>query len=279
MRIGGAVIGAWEHPAEWAHAVRAEGYSAAFCPIGDDADDATVQAYARAARRADILIAEVGAWGNNPISPDERVRRAGIEGCCSRLALADRIGAACCVNVSGSRGDDWASPHPDNLTEDTFDLIVASVREIIDTVQPKRTYYTLEPMPWAYPDSPRSYARLIKAIDRERFGAHLDPVNMVSSPHLHYRTTALVNECFRLLGPHIRSCHAKDIVLRGTLTVHLDEVRPGLGNLDYRAYLRGLGQLSDDIPLMIEHLTDPEQFRAAAAYIRNMAQVEGVTVK
>jgi len=278
MRIGGGLFVPWSTPQEWVEAVKAEGYSAAFCPVGDDADAGTIDAFARAARRADILIAEVGAWGNNPISPDDTLRRAGIEGCCRRLELAERIGAACCVNVSGSRGERWDGPHSENLTDDTFDLVVRSVREIIDAVKPTRTCYTLETMPWMYPDSPQAYARLLAAIDRERFGVHLDPVNLVCSPRDYYHTTALLEECFALLGPHIRSCHAKDILLEQKLTVHLDEVRPGAGNLDYRTYVRGMRTLGDDVPLMIEHLPDQEQYRIAAAHIRNVAQAEGVHV-
>lgn len=278
MRIGGAIFEHCSTPEQWVAAVKGEGYSAAFCPVGEDADAATIKAYAQAARRADILIAEVGAWGNNPISPDDTIRRAGIDGCCRKLELAERIGAACCVNVSGSRGAKWDGPHAENLTEETFALVVDSVREIIDAVKPTRTCFTLETMPWMYPDSPQSYARLIKAIDREHFGVHLDPVNLVSSPQIYYNTRALLEECFALLGPHIRGCHAKDILLRPDLTVHLDEVAPGEGNLDYRAYVRGLRMVGDDVPLMIEHLSSREQYRIAAAHIRNVAQAEAVHV-
>ena len=81
-----------------------------------------------------------------------------------------------------------------------------------------------------------------------------------------------------LLGPHIVSCHAKDIILRDELTMHLSECPPGLGNLDWGVFVRELGRLDRDIPLMIEHLSDPEDCRAAAAYIRNVAQIEGVPV-
>jgi len=279
MRLGGGGINGWTSPEEWVRAVRGEAYSAAFCPVGLDADEATVRAYALAARTANIVIAAVGAWGNNPPSTDPAVARAGIEGCCRALELADRIGAVCAVNVAGSRGEKWDGPHPDDLTEDTFALVVDSVREIIDTVEPLRACYTLETMPWMYPDSPASYARLVKAIDRKRFGVHLDPVNLVCDPQRYFKTRDLLEECFRLLGPHIRSCHAKDVLLQPKLTVHLDEVRPGLGKIDFRAYVRGLGRLHPDVPLMIEHLSTLEDFRIAAAHIRNVAQAEGVTVK
>ena len=49
---------------------------------------------------------------------------------------------------------------------------------------------------------------------------------------------------FAKLGPHIRSCHAKDITLREDNYIpQLDELRPGLGSLDYSVYLRELSKL------------------------------------
>ncbi len=236
-----------------------------------------VSAYARAAKAADIVIAEVGAW-SNPLSPDDAIRLKAIAHCEQQLALADRIGARCCVNIVGSRGEQWDGPHPDNLTPDTFDLIVETVQKIIDAVKPTRTYYTLETMPWMYPDSPDSYLRLIDAIDRKRFAAHLDPVNLVCSPQRYYLNGALIRECFQKLGPHIKSCHAKDIALSGKLTVHLDEVRPGQGALDYAAYLEELHERAPDAPLMLEHLQAEQDYDLAAAHIRSVAQQIGVPI-
>jgi sugar phosphate isomerase/epimerase len=277
MRLGGPVFGKHTGPEEWAAAARAHGYRAVYCPVGSDADEDEARAYATAARAADLVIAEVGAW-SNPISPDDATRRAALAKCQSQLALADRIGARCCVNIAGSRGSQWDGHHPENCSEDTFALIVDSVREIIDAVRPSRTYYTLETMPWVFPDSPESYARLVSAIDRERFGVHLDPVNLVCSPQRFYANGALIRECFAQLGPHIRSCHAKDITLASKFMVHLDEVRPGLGSLDYRTFLRELNRLDRDTPLMMEHLPNEEEYAQAAQYIRAVAEEEGIAL-
>ncbi|NLC58826.1 MAG: TIM barrel protein [Armatimonadetes bacterium] len=278
MRLGGPVFADCSDPQRWVAAVRAAGFSAAFCPLGPEADDDVVRAYAEAARAADIVIAEVGAW-SNPISPQAETRRAAMELCCQQLALADRIGARCCVNISGSRGEQWDGPHPENLTDATFDLIVESVRTIIDAVKPTRTFYTLETMPWAYPDSPESYVRLIRAVDRERFAVHLDPVNLICSPQRYYGNAALIRECFRQLGPYIKSCHGKDIVLSGRLTTHLDEVRPGQGGLDYGVFLEELNQLDPDIPLMLEHLPSAAEYALAAAHVRSVAEQKGIALK
>ena len=275
VRLGGPVFEKYEDPAGWIAVLKKLGYSAAYCPVGADAADDVVKAYERAAKEANIIIAEVGAW-SNPISPDDKTRRDALQKCKTQLALADRIGANCCVNISGSRGKEWAGHSPDNLTDETFDMIVETTRDIIDDVKPTRTYFTLEMMPWAYPDSADSYVALLKAIDREHSAVHLDPVNIVCSPQRYYSTGKLIRECFRKLGPHIKSCHAKDILLGTGLTTHLDEVRPGLGGLDYVVFLKELSKMPDT-PLMIEHLNGAEEYRLAAEHIRGVAKKIGLS--
>ncbi|SHF44809.1 Sugar phosphate isomerase/epimerase [Caldanaerobius fijiensis DSM 17918] len=278
MRLGGPLFYTYSDPEQWIQALKKHGYGAAYCPVTVDDEDAVVEAYVKVANKADIIISEVGAW-SNPLSADEVERRAAIKKCKEQLALADRIGARCCVNISGSRGEQWDGPHPDNFTSETFDMIVATVREIIDDVKPIRTFYTLEPMPWMYPDSADSYLELIKAIDRKSFAVHFDPVNLICSPQRYYNNGALIRDFINKLGPYIKSCHAKDITLSGKLTTHLSEVRPGCGSLDYITLLRNLEALDADMPLMIEHLSSEEECNAAADYIRSKAREAGVKLK
>ncbi len=268
MRIGAPVPDPGD-PAAWAAEHKSRGYTAAYFPLNETAADDLVAAYREAAKAADIVIAEVGAW-SNPMGPDAKAAQEALALCQARLALADAVGARCCVNISGNLGDPWDGHHPRNLTPETFDLVVETTRKIIDAVKPTRTYYTLEPMPWMFPDSVDSYERLLAAVDRERFGVHLDPVNIISSPALYYNTRGLLQECFDRLGPHIRSCHAKDIRMSQRLTVHLEEVRPGLGVLDYATYLRELDRLPGEVPLMIEHLQTEEDYRAAFGHITSV---------
>lgn len=270
MRLGGPVFGDIFTPQTWIAALRAAGYSAATCPLDNGADAATIRAYADAAAEADIVIAEVGVW-SNPLSPDEAERAAAISHCKKQLALADAVGARCCVNIAGSRGTQWDGPHPDNLTDATFDLIVETVQGIIGAVRPDRACYALETMPWMYPDSPDSYLRLLQAIDRPQMAAHLDPVNMISSPQRFFDNAGFLQECFAKLGSQIKTCHGKDIALGGRLTVHLDEVRPGLGGLDYHTFLTELDRLPADTPLLLEHLGSEDEYALAARHVRAVA--------
>ena len=277
MRLGGPTFQKNPDPTGWVTELKQLGYRAAYCPIDETADAQTVHAFEQVAEEADIVIAEVGVW-NNPLSSDETKRHRAIELCQQKLDLADAIGARCCVNISGSRGEVWDGPHPVNYSSDTFDLVVEITRRIIDAVRPTRTYFTLETMPWMIPDSVDSYLDLLRAIDRPRFAVHLDPVNLINTPRLFYQNSLLLRDCFERLGPYIRSCHAKDITLASELTVHLSEVRPGLGGLDFVTFLRGLNRLDPDIPLMLEHLPNADDYLASAKHVREIAEAEGVTL-
>ncbi len=269
MRLGGPIF-VNDDPEQWAGEAKRLGYRAAVCPIGNDASADVVANFASVAEKNDILIAEVGAWSNS-ISPDDNVRRDAVEYCKRQLALADAINARCCVNIAGSRGDVWDGPHPDNVSDDTFALIVDTVRDIIDSVKPTRTHYALESMPYTLPDSPDAYLDLLKAIDRKEFAVHLDPVNLISSPRKLYRNRDFIRECFRKLGPYILSCHAKDIAIGPKLTVHLDERIPGQGSLDYSTLLTELHRLHPDTPVLVEHLSTEQEYKEAADYIRSVA--------
>jgi len=276
IQLGGPVFDKYKDPDEWIAALQKLNYRAAYCPVqvGEGLD--SIKAYKTAAQKADIVISEVGAW-SNPIDPDDAKSKAAMEKCINSLALADEIGANCCVNISGSRNPEkWAGPHKDNLTPATFDLIVETTRKIIDSVKPKNTFYALETMPWAYPDSVESYEKLIKAIDRKQFGVHLDPVNLVVSPQVYYKNGEMIKEAISKLGPYIKSCHAKDILLLDDeLTPHLPEVRAGLGNLNYTVYLTELNKLNS-VPLMLEHLNSAEDYNEAANYIRSVGKQNNI---
>lgn len=277
IRLGAPVFLSEINPELWISALQSIGCRAAYCPVDAGASKEEILAFAQAAARADILISEVGAW-SNPLSPDPMESSAAVEHCQKQLALADEIGAVCCVNIAGSCGTRWDGPHEDNFSRFAFDRIVEVVRAVIDAVQPRRAFYTLESMPWIYPDSPDSYLDLIDAVDRDHFAVHLDPVNMICSPRRYFANSSFLKECFEKLGPYIKSCHAKDILLADRLTTHLDEVRPGLGRLDYRVFLREVDRLPGQVPLMLEHLQTQEEYFLSANYLRNMANEIGIKI-
>lgn len=278
IRLGGPLYEKYQDPDAWIMLLKQAGYRAAYCPVSPGVDESVIRAYRAAASKHDMVISEVGAWSNT-IDPDPEKAAEAIRKCIAGLELAEQIGAKCCVNISGSRNQKyWAGPHKDNLTQEVFDQVVETSRKIIDAVKPSQTHFALEAMPWSFPDSTETYLELIQAIDRSQFGVHLDPVNMIRSPREYYSNGAMIREMFSKLGAHVVSCHAKDITLREDNYIpQLDEVRAGLGNLDYAIYLRELAKLRD-VPLMMEHLETAEEYARAAAHIRSVAKTNHISI-
>ena len=87
---------------------------------------------------------------------------------------------------------------------------VQTIREIIDAVNPKNTYFTIEPMPWMIPDGPDEYLRLLESVDRDRFAVHMDVFNWMTSPRRYFFNEEFIDECFSKLGKLVKSCHLKE---------------------------------------------------------------------
>ena len=278
IRLGAPIFLKSDDPVELAQEHRRLSYSAAYCPQADIRDKDRIRAIELAFRNANVVIAEVGAW-KNMLDPDAGKRRENLRYVTERCALADAVGARCCVDIAGSYNPTvWYGPNPRNLSKEFLDATVENCRHIIDTVKPTRTKFTIEIMGWSIPDGPDSYLDLIRAVDRPAFGVHLDVCNGVNCPRRFYNNSDFIGECFRKLGRWIVSCHAKDLQWITELNVHFQEVVPGRGQIDYRRYLTELNQLTADTPLMIEHLKTPEEYTEAASYIRSVAHAIGVTI-
>ena len=276
IRLGGPVFLKSDDPRELAREHRRLGYSAAYCPKASAGDTARVREIERAFAAENVVIAEVGAWVNL-LEPDAGKRRDNLRFVTQRLALAEAVGARCCVDIAGSFNPKiWYGPDPRNLSRDFFDATVENCRRLLDEIKPKRTRFTLEMMGWNLPDGPDSYRELVRAVDRKSFGVHLDIANGINSPRRLYENSRFIAECFDKLGPWIVSCHAKDLEWVVEMNVHFREVVPGRGQLDYRQYLTRLARLPVDAPLMLEHLNTPEEYEEGKKHIQQVAREIGL---
>jgi sugar phosphate isomerase/epimerase len=267
IRLGGPTFVKTDDPEEVAAAHRRLGYGAAYCPSVPLADTARINAFAAAFAKHDVVIAEVGRWVNL-LDADPDKRRKNLETVTDGLALAEAIGARCCVDIAGSFNEKvWYGPHPDNFSPRFFDAAVENARKIIDAVKPQRAKFCYEMMGWAMPESPDRCLKLIEAVDRPAFAVHLDPCNLINGPEKFYRNADLLNECFDKLGRWIVSCHAKDLAWEVEMNVHFREVIPGRGELDYATFLRRLAALPQQPPLMMEHLGKAEEYDQARRHI------------
>jgi sugar phosphate isomerase/epimerase len=271
LLLGAPLFVKTSDPRELAREARRQGYSAAYCPAAAPHETEKLRAIEQGFAAENVVLAEVGVWVNL-LDADPAKRKENLQRVTDGLAVAEAVGARCAVTICGSFNEKvWYGPHPKNLSQEFFDAAVENARKIIDAVKPKRTRFSYEMMGWSLPDSPDSYLKMIRAVDRTGFAVHLDVCNLVNSPERFYRNAALIEECFRKLGRWIVSCHAKDLEWQPEMNVHFVEVIPGRGEIDYRAYLRGLAGLATPAPLMLEHLKTAEEYAEGARFIRKIA--------
>jgi sugar phosphate isomerase/epimerase len=277
MRLGGPIFLKSDDPAELAQEHRRLGYRAAYAPKVEIHDTDRIKAIIKEFAARDVAIAEVGAWVNM-LDLNLEKRRRNLSYVQERLALAEMLGARCCVDIAGSfNPHHWDGPDPRNITDGFIDATVENCRHVIDAVKPTRTRFSIEMMPFNFPTGPDDYLKLIKKVDRKGFAVHLDACNVINCPERMYHNSVVIDECFRKLGPWIVSCHAKDLSWENYVQVCLREVVPGRGQLDYHAYLRGLSRLPVDAPLMLEHLKTPEEYNEGRHFIQKVAREKGLS--
>jgi len=272
MKLG--LSGSLEHKTaqEWAKKHHDLGCLAINFPLDYTAGEEVIQAYTQQAKEYGLIIAEVGAWCN-PLDKDPIKRAEALHRCKEQLKLADRIGAVCCVNISGSKGDKWDAAHKDNFTRETWAEMIASIQEIIDDVKPQHACYSIEPMPWMYPMGPDEYLQLIKDVNRDKFKVHMDVFNWITTPKRYFFNEEFMEECFVKLGEHIVSCHLKDVHMEEQLTMMFREVACGDGEISLEKYIELADKVSPDMPMIIEHLHSDEAYLESLAYVKKRLEL------
>ncbi len=266
MRLG--ISSSWTHtsPEDWANQMVEMGCRSVVFPVDYHTKVNLIDEYVKAANERDFVIAEVGAWCN-PLDKDAGSRAAAMERCVEQLKLADYVGARCCVNISGSASDKWDGAAFENFSDEFYDGVVNSIREILDKANPKNTFYTIEPMPWTVPVSPDEYLSLIKDVNHEQFAVHMDIVNWLCSWDRYFKQREFMDDVFAKLGAYIKSCHLKDAILLDGFTFQIKEMPCGQGKFDMDYYVDKINALDSQMPVLIEHLHSENEFRESMKYV------------
>ena len=267
MRLG---ISSWNNHSsgeEWAKKLIELGCSSAVFPLSSNDDEEKIIEYKNAAEKYGIMIAEVGIW-RNALSPDPDERKANLDYSVNQLRLADFLNARCAVNVAGAFGPVWDGGYKENYSPDAWKQIVGMVQEIIDRADVKNTYFSLEPMPWMYPTSPKEYVRLLDEVERDRFAVHMDIINMINSADRYFKPEEFLDECASLLGKKIRSCHIKDIHFIPKYTFMVEECAPGEGEFPIRKYVSKMNEIDSEMPMILEHLNSDDEYVKYMGYLK-----------
>ncbi len=196
-------------------------------------------------------------WGPYPsiISPDEAVRKAGVEGARDLVKLAAKMG----VKESGVRPTslnprgDWF-PHPDNFKPETEDRLVKSLIEILETAEDHDIDVVLETHVTTTLNTAQTIKRVIERTGSKRLKVNLDPCNFVGDLQIACNPAPMIKEIFDVLGSYIATIHVKDFYLEDRFTVHISETVIGTGVMDFDTVLRCANEVKPDGYVVIEHL-------------------------
>lgn len=265
-------------------ALRAQGLSAAFtgAAFWETASAAMVSELRAALKEYDVEIFEVGGY-RNILHPDEGARQENLKYLARCLEVAEKIGCRMVGTITGSRNpegnqyrDNYAV-HPDNWTLETWKMTVSAIKQILRDTSGMKAILGMEAQVTTNLDGPVAHRNLLDDVADPRCKVNLDPTNMVHL-HNHFHTTELLNQCFDLLGEDIMGCHAKDTyVLPHSQTVHVQEVCPGRGRMDYETYLVRLSRMKWPRSLHAEHIP-ADQYPEAYAHMRKVAASVGVKI-
>lgn len=268
MKLGLSSGLAHSSAVEWGCKHKELGCGVVNFPVNCMDSEEKLRAYVQACKDNGLGIAEVGVW-RNTLAADKAERKQAIDYAIGQLALADRIGANCCVNIVGTpHGPIWDGGYAGNFSKETWKEAVEMIQLIIDEVKPKNTKYTIETMPWMIPSGPDEYVKLIEDVGRDEFGVHLDFINMINSPQRYFFADEFMDECFEKLSGKICSCHLKDVLLLNQYTFQLRESACGEGTLNLEKYATLATKERADMPMIIEHLNTDEEYLESLVYVK-----------
>lgn len=269
MRLGISSSLGYIPPSEWAKTLVSLGCKSVVFPVDCTANDALIDEYVSEAQKNDLLIAEVGIW-RNALSSDPEERKNNIEYSIKQLALAERVGARCAVNVAGAFGKRWDGGYRENFSKEAFNQTVSMIQQVIDEVNPKKTTFSIESMPWMIPTGPEEYLKLVDAVGRDSFSVHLDIINMINSADRYFFSEEFLEHTFELLGDKIVSCHLKDIKLLDDYTFQLKECACGEGSFNIKRYMELASAVDPDMPMIIEHLANDTEYAESTKYVLSL---------
>jgi len=259
----------------------------------DEFNDSQLSELNTALKEYDVVIsAVVGNRYTNFIHPDADIRQKYLKNLAKFIEIADRVNCPAVPTICGTCAPETPenvsfielfskeyrfNVDPENWSLKTWKLLVESVKQVLRDTSGMKAAIAMEAQVTTTIDGPLSHRRLIDDVGDTRIGVELDPVNMVSLQN-YYHTTELINECFDLLGEQILTCHAKDnYIWPNRQTVHVQEVCPGRGVVDYQTYMVHMSRLEWPRMLLPEHIP-ADQYQEAYEYLRKVASEVGVKI-
>jgi sugar phosphate isomerase/epimerase len=160
-----------------------------------------------------------------------------------------------------------------------IETLVANLRVLCDEAQDRGLLLSLEPHVQTTISDPDTIADIVAAVDHPALRVNFDPVNLLGTLPLVFDAAAAIRRMGERMGSFLGpSAHVKDIRPLPELVLHLAEVSPGEGYVDWGAYFQVCRGLGDGAALIVEHLHGDAVQVAIEATVE-LAQRHGIALE
>lgn len=215
-------------------------------------------------QRQHLQIAVLGCY-INLADPDAGQRQRQLARFKEYLRHARDFGCSVVGTETGSVNPDF-SFHPGNRSEEAFQTVLGSVREMVAEAERFGVFVGIEGVERYVISDPPRIRRLIDGIGSNNLQIIFDPVNLLSVENYH-RQDAIITESFELFGDKIAILHAKDFVVEGG---SLRSVLSGQGMLNYGLLMDLIKARKPYINILMED-THPETVEDGVRFLRGFS--------
>lgn len=203
----------------------------------------------RFARRG-IRVSVLGCYVNI-VHPDLAERAKLMARFKEHLRFARDYGCSVVATETASLNADW-SWHPDNNTEEAFQMAVRSVAELVEEAEKFGVFATIEGVATHVMNTPQRMRRMLDSIASQNLQVLFDPVNLLSLEN--YRDQdRVIRESFDLFGDRMIVIHAKDFTVENGV---FRSIPAGLGQLDYKLLKSLIRQRKSHIDVILEDTSE-----------------------
>lgn len=187
----------------------------------------------------------------NPVHPDEKEVRDGIQYFKKHLEIASHLGTSYVGSETGSyQGSPWTL-HPKNHTDEAMDRVVEVFRELADEAKKLNVFVAIEGAYQHVAYSPKRLKDIIDRIHSPHVKVIVDLFNYLHIGNVDERMTIL-DEAIDLFGDQIVIFHLKDFVIQDNRLV---QVGLGQGLMDYPKIIKLIKEKTPDAYLIFEGVT------------------------
>lgn len=184
-------------------------------------------------------------------------------------SIAGELGAEMLLSGCGSYHPTHRyGPARENFGGAARHQLVANLRQLAGTLEQEGVLLALEGHALTTLCDPPTCRALVEEVGSPSVRMNIDPVNYLVDPRALMESRAALTAIFAHLAPVAApAVHVKDSAIGAGLVLHVEEVCPGSGLLDFTALLELCATLTEGTALVVEHLP-AELVPRAMAFMR-----------